>query len=416
MGYGWTQWKRKGKNMKYRVYVDATKKRQDGQSPVILIFEDSGKRFKIATGLFSPVKFTGREFPEEDPNHRAKTIALSKKLIKVDEFLISNEKVSFVRAKEEVRAILGMEEKKMKPIVDYIEAFASTKSKGTAKFYHLTAKKVKAFDPTATFNTIDAKWLQMFEDYLRDNGNLTINGRAIHLRDIKAVFRQAIDDEVTTNYPFKKFCIKTEAIPIRNISVEQLRTLRDCNVEPNKRIFRDLFMLSFYLCGINPVDLLRLTKDNVRNNRIVYTRAKTHKLYDIPLPPEAKEIMAQYKGKEHLLEVLDYYGEDYLVFLKKWNKELKRMGPLGIHVDVIGRKILRMGEPILPGITVYSARYTFASVGAELEIPRETIALCLGHSWSDVTARYISYDIKRIDDAVRKIIDYVNADVGKQGE
>lgn len=34
----------------------------------------------------------------------------------------------------------------------------------------------------------------------------------------------------------------------------------------------------------------------------------------------------------------------------------------------------------------------------------------LRYSWTDVTAHYISYDLKRIDDAVRKIIGYVNAD------
>lgn len=38
------------------------------------------------------------------------------------------------------------------------------------------------------------------------------------------------------------------------------------------------------------------------------------------------------------------------------------------------------------------------------------IALCLGHSWADVTDHYIAYGTKRIDDAVRKIIDYVNSD------
>ena len=67
-------------------------------------------------------------------------------------------------------------------------------------------------------------------------------------------------------------------------------------------------------------------------------------------------------------------------------------------------------HPIAEGVTVYTARYTFASIGAELEIPRETIALCLGHSWADVTDHYIAYGTKRIDDAVRKIIDYVNSD------
>ena len=65
-------------------------------------------------------------------------------------------------------------------------------------------------------------------------------------------------------------------------------------------------------------------------------------------------------------------------------------------------------DPIVEGMTIYTARYTFASIGAELDIPRETIALCLGHAWTDVTSRYISYDNKKIDVAVKKIIGYVN--------
>ena len=60
--------------MKYRVYVDETKKRKDGMMPVALIFEDGGKRFKVTTGLFSTQKFKGREFPDSEPNFRAKTV------------------------------------------------------------------------------------------------------------------------------------------------------------------------------------------------------------------------------------------------------------------------------------------------------------------------------------------------------
>ena len=58
-------------------------------------------------------------------------------------------------------------------------------------------------------------------------------------------------------------------------------------------------------------------------------------------------------------------------------------------------------------ITTYSARYSFASIAAEIDIPRDVIALCLGHSWVDVTSHYIAYDNKKIDDAVRKVVDYV---------
>lgn len=396
--------------MKYRVYVDTTKVRNDGQSPVLLIFEDKGRRFKLSTGLFSAAKFSGREFPEEDPNHRIKTIALSKKLLKVDEYLILNEDAPLDTKKETIRLILGGVDRGMKPLHEFVTDFAKGCFSSTAKFYVQTAAKVKAFDPNATFNTVDARWLDNFCEWMSNHGNAAVNGRAIHIRNVKAVFNKAIDDGVTKEYPFRKYKIKAERVPINNISVEQLRELRDCDVEPYRRIYRDLFMLSFYLCGINPVDLLHLTKDNIKNGRIVYTRRKTHKLYDIPLPEEAKVIFERYHGEKYLLNVMDY-EHDYVKFVSKWGKHLKELGPMGVYPDAIGRKRRKMGKPVVPEATVYSARYTFASIGAELEIPRETIALCLGHSWADVTSHYINYDMKRIDDAVRKIIDYVNSDI-----
>lgn len=396
--------------MKYRVYVDTTKVRNDGQSPVLLIFEDKGRRFKLSTGLFSVAKFSGREFPEEDPNHRIKTIALSKKLLKVDEYLILNEDAPFGTKKETIRLILGGVDRGMKPLHEFVTDFAKGCSPSTAKFYSQTAAKVKAYDPNATFNTVDARWLDNFCEWMSKHGNAAVNGRAIHIRNVKAVFNKAIDDGVTKEYPFRKYKIKAERVPINNISVKQLRELRDCDVEPYRRIYRDLFLLSFYLCGINPVDLLHLTKDNIKNGRIVYTRRKTHKLYDIPLPEEAKVIFERYHGEKYLLNVMDY-EHDYVKFVSKWGKHLKELGPMGVYPDAIGRKRRKMGKPVVPEATVYSARYTFASIGAELEIPRETIALCLGHSWADVTSHYISYDMKRIDDAVRKIIDYVNSDI-----
>ncbi|WP_314712789.1 hypothetical protein [Prevotella pallens] len=59
-------------------------------------------------------------------------------------------------------------------------------------------------------------------------------------------------------------------------------------------------------------------------------------------------------------------------------------------------------------MTTYVARYSFASIASSIGIDRETIALCLSHSWADVTDHYISYDRRRVDEAVRKVINYVN--------
>jgi len=43
-----------------------------------------------------------------------------------------------------------------------------------------------------------------------------------------------------------------------------------------------------------------------------------------------------------------------------------------------------------------------------LEIPNETIAAALGHSFGNrTTAIYIDKDIRKVDEANRKVIDYV---------
>lgn len=50
---------------------------------------------------------------------------------------------------------------------------------------------------------------------------------------------------------------------------------------------------------------------------------------------------------------------------------------------------------------------------SEIDIPMEVIGRALGHAMWDnaVTSTYIKYDTKKIDEANRKVIDYLNADL-----
>ena len=90
------------------------------------------------------------------------------------------------------------------------------------------------------------------------------------------MFNAAIDDEITTKYPFRKFKISSEETEKRSLTVEQLRTFLNADLEPWMERYRDVFMLLFTLCGINIIDLCHLKEET--NGRIVYRRAKTHKL------------------------------------------------------------------------------------------------------------------------------------------
>ena len=88
---------------------------------------------------------------------------------------------------------------------------------------------------------------------------------------------------------------------------------------------------------------------------------------------------------------------------------------MGLALKVIGevRRVGRGGKkertPLFPDISSYWTRHTWATIAAELDIPKEVIAHALGHSWAEGTTTdiYIRFDEKKVDDANRRIIDYV---------
>lgn len=398
--------------MKYYVWVNEAKRKQSGMIPVAVLFKDGKRKFVLNTGLETSEKFTGMAFPVTESNARAKTKRLLEVLERVEEFVLGEgTDLEWDVAKERLREIVsGVKRETRRTLARCIGDFAATKAKsGTRDIYLGTKAKVEAYDAGATLGGVDKEWLDGFVASL---GDVSVNYASIHLRNIRAVFNWAIDNGWTEAYPFRKYKIKSERVAINNISVEELRAVRDYPLDDWRRIYRDLFMLSFYLCGINPADLLMLRHEDMRNGRIRYRRMKTGRLYDIPVPEEARVIIERYKGEGRLLCPMDSY-KNRKDFCHHWNDALKKIGPVEIVKDRVGKLRKHVWRPIVGGMTVYTARYTFASIGAELEIPRETIALCLGHSWADVTSHYIAYDLKRVDEAVRRIIGYVNGDLKK---
>lgn len=396
--------------MKYFISTKESKRNENGLIPVSVIFRDNRKEFAVSTGIMAKYPVNGVSFAQNEPNSKAKTKRLVRIMDDIDKFILEHEGMEYERLREGLRTVItGKEPKSKLTLSDHIRKCAAQKKESTKKSYLQIAKIVEGFDNKATFASVDKSWLDKLMHYM-DERAASVNYKALVLYRIQSVFNWALDNELTNSYPFRRYKIKTEKTPINNISVEQLRAIRDCPLDNRRAMSRDLFMLTFYLCGINPADLLTLKDQNLQNGRIRYRRRKTGKLYDIPVPPEAMEIIRRHKGENWLLSPLDKYAS-YISYYQYWSAGLKQIGTKEVvrRTHGAGRPSTRY-KPIVDNLTVYVARYTFASIGAELEIPRETIALCLGHTWADVTSHYIAYDTKRIDDAVRKIIDYVNGD------
>ena len=164
------------------------------------------------------------------------------------------------KLKEHLKAVLFGAKEAAKVFVDYLDEFVAKKAKqGTRSVYGTTRNKIVAFDKDCTFETMDKRWLEQFERWMAGSG-MKVNAYAIHLRNIRAVFNYAIDEEYTMLYPFRKFKIKAEETRKRSLTLEQLRELRDYPCEEHQVRYRDMFMLMFYLIGINAADLFQAKK------------------------------------------------------------------------------------------------------------------------------------------------------------
>lgn len=287
--------------------------------------------------------------------------------------------------------------------VKHYEQFMESKTnRGTRGVYKHTLDRIRAFDKNVDnkmFEDIDLKWLTDFEAFCAKTA--CKNARNIHLRNIRAVFNNAIDYEITTAYPFRRFKIRPEATRKRSMAVEELRRLFDYPVEDYAEIYRDMFRLIFMLVGINSVDLHGL-KSITRDGRIEYKRAKTGRLYSIKVEPEAMEIINKYRGVKGLLCIADRWS-DSRNFRHQCNKALQKIG----QVERKGRGGKKTITAEFEGVTTYWARHTWATIAASLDIPKDTIAAALGHGGDTVTDIYIDFDQKKVDAANRRVLDWV---------
>lgn len=269
----------------------------------------------------------------------------------------------------------------------YKEFVDKHENKRTREIYQATMNALRKFDKNVeskSFEDVDRRFLEKFFAWCAEKSP-SVNARNIHMRNVRAVFNYAIDEEITTVYPFRKLKIRPEETRKRCLSAKEVHDIITANVPQFAEKYRDAFALSFFLIGANTIDICNLKAKDVNGGRLTYRRAKTHRLYDLKIEPEAQRILDKYHGRKSLLGWSDSVA-DYKTWSMKLNKYLK---------------------DIKPGLTTYFARHSWATIAASLDIPKETIAAALGHGGRTVTDIYISFDRKKVDEANRRVIDEV---------
>lgn len=211
----------------------------------------------------------------------------------------------------------------------------------------------------------------------------------------RAVKMQLVKYDIS---PFAYYKIKTA--PVREVDLTIENFAKVMNYTPNGKRFavaKDLFTLSFYLCGINLADLLEVDFRN--KGHVTYVRKKAVNLKQsdqriiIPIPEQAKPIIGKWMNRN--TGKLDFgYKYSYQNFSRYLSRSFAKMS-----------EELQLSQKLV----YYSARKSFAQYASELGIPDSVIDYCLGHSDKSrgVIRYYTKVKEKQAEIAVRRVIDYV---------
>lgn len=224
-----------------------------------------------------------------------------------------------------------------------------------------------------------------------------------HMRDLRTLFNEArkyfnnedIGIVKIEHYPFRKYKIGSAPITVkRTVTVNEIKLIRDCSLIPGSRaeLARDLFMLSFYLCGMNAVDLYHLGGYNSGLKRIEFCRSKTMNVrkdspfISIKILPQIIPLLKKYMGMLDL-KYSHYTGLDTAI-------------SKGMH-DI--RKIIG-----LPNVTFYWARHTFANLARnQCHFSLDDVTIVLNHVNEKyrTTDIYIEKDWGIVDKVQKKVLD-----------
>ena len=294
--------------------------------------------------------------------------------------------------------INGEQHRKFEDIVEeFLSQIDEDDREKTHKLYKLAAKHFIRFTgPGALMEHITPIRINNYLTHLRKS-KLSPTSIKIYITLLKVIINYAIkmryveykvDPFVTASIPSAK---KRDTY----ITVEQLKIIRD--MVPNQynvSVVRDIFMLTYYLAGMNLVDMLAY---DFRTNIVDYIRINTRntkdgdRLTSFAIPDEAKPLIKKYMNKNTGKLV---FGK-YKTYVSCYNTLTRKM------------KVLKTVAGVTHNLTLYSARKSFVQHGYDLGIPLSTLEYCIGQSMKEDRPifNYVSIMKKHADKAIREILD-----------
>ena len=136
---------------------------------------------------------------------------------------------------------------------------------------------------------------------------------------------------------------------------EIFRIINYASDRPYVRLAVDLFAFSYYMGGINFVDMAYLTQQNIVEDRLIYIRRKEHKMIKLPSLSQAMEIVVRNRRDQspYLFPILSFY---HTTEQQRRNCTHKVIAKINLCLKLINKEL-----NISINLTPYVARHSFAT-------------------------------------------------------
>ena len=280
---------------------------------------------------------------------------------------------------------------------EYLSLMNTEEQKKSYKLYNIACEKflkyMKGDFPLVQLSPLQ---IQGFANAMKDEG-LSETSIRIYLTLIKVILNYAGKMNYVSYrvHPFVLFKMPVSNVRELDLTVEELKRIRDVKLFKSAQIMaRDIFMLTYYLGGINLRDLMEYNFKNQNSMRYVRHKTRNSKKSEneiaFTIQPEAQVIIDNYISDNGKL-VFGRYSSYEKVYSLVFRHIYKVANLAGVN-----RKV-----------SYYSARKTFAQHGYNMGIEIEKIEYCIGHSMKNNRPifNYIRIMQEHADKVFRAIFD-----------
>ena len=245
------------------------------------------------------------------------------------------------------------------------------------------------------FARVDAALLLDYERWMQRQG-LCLNTTSFYMRNLRAIYnRAAADGLVRQTRPFARIYTGVARTAKRAITADDVRRLMALPLPPQSAaaFARDIFLFSFYTCGMSFVDIAHLKRSDIRGRYLCYRRQKTGQAIRVRWQPCMQQLVKKYRrpGSPYLFPIIT--GPEH---------DATRQCQNALHL--VNRQLRILGELLaLPvRLTSYVARHSWASIAKSSNVPLAAISEAMGHTSERTTRIYLAILVNTAADSANR--------------